>query len=270
MPPNWVPITNKTLSLIGLKNFFSQPDGFRSYLNVFILPDEFDRLLQIQNTRWYEANRLIGSGRTHICKLFLFYDIDVQIAAARVFPHNHALIHLSRRPNENYAAFLQVVDRIAGSDARPIGNQRSGWARFNVALPFDISMEQRIHDCRTFGIGQHFAANTDQSPRRNMKLEADTARPVVDHLDHLPFAGTHLFDHDADELFRAVDHKQFQRFVQFAVNRACQDFRLTHLKFIAFAPHHLDENGELQFAAAHHLKRVRPAGFFNANRNVRE
>ena len=65
-----------------------------------------------------------------------------------------------------------------------------------------------------------------------------------------------------------IDHQQLQRLVQFAVDRLGQDLRLAHRQLEAFAPHHLDQDGQLQFAAAHHLERVRSARFLHANRNV--
>ena len=49
---------------------------------------------------------------------------------------------------------------------------------------------------------------------------------------------------------------------------ARQDFRLADLQFVAFAPHHLDQNGELQFAAAHHLERIGAARFFDPDGDV--
>ena len=48
------------------------------------------------------------------------------------------------------------------------------------------------------------------------------------------------------------------------------DFGLTDGKFVAFATHHLDQNGQLQFAAPHHLERVRAVGIFDAKRDVRQ
>ena len=46
------------------------------------------------------------------------------------------------------------------------------------------------------------------------------------------------------------------------------DLRLADHEFVTFAPHHLDQNGKLQFAAAQHLERIGGAGVFDAQRNV--
>ena len=59
-----------------------------------------------------------------------------------------------------------------------------------------------------------------------------------------------------DESLRAVDHQQFHRLMHLAVDGARQDLRLAHHQLVAFAPHHLDQDGELQLAAPHHLERI--------------
>ena len=53
-----------------------------------------------------------------------------------------------------------------------------------------------------------------------------------------------------------------------AVYFAGEDLGLPHLQFITFASHHFDQDGKLQFAAAHHFERIRAAGLFHANRHV--
>ena len=159
--------------------------------------------------------------------------------------------------------------RVAGGLAGAVGDQRSGGPRGNVALPFDVAVEQRIHDGGALGVGQHFAAQADQAARGHQELQAHAAGAVIDHLLHLALAAAQLLDHHADELFRAIDHQQLQR-----LGQVCRRLRLVRISglptasSIAFAPHHLDQDGELQFAAAHHLERVRTAGFFHADGNV--
>ncbi len=60
----------------------------------------------------------------------------------------------------------------------------------------------------------------------------------------------------------------FQRLMQLTVDLFGQNLRLADLQFITFAAHHLDEDGELQFAAAHDFKRIGATGFFDANGDV--
>ena len=47
-----------------------------------------------------------------------------------------------------------------------------------------------------------------------------------------------------------------------------QDLRLADHQLVAFAPHHLDQDGQLQFAAAHHPERFRSARLLHSNRDI--
>jgi hypothetical protein len=55
--------------------------------------------------------------------------------------------------------------------------------------------------------------------------------------------------------------------MQLAVDGARQDLRLAHHQLIVFAPHHLDQDGQLQLAAPHHLERI-VAQFLHPDGNV--
>ena len=47
-----------------------------------------------------------------------------------------------------------------------------------------------------------------------------------------------------------------------------EDLGLAHHQLVALAPHHLDQDGQLQFAAAHHLERVGTARLLHPDRDV--
>ena len=63
-------------------------------------------------------------------------------------------------------------------------------------------------------------------------------------------------------------HQQFERLDAPPVLRAHHDLGLADHQFVAFAAHRLDQNRELQFAAAEDAKRVGGAGVFHAQRNI--
>src|ERR1035437_3917413 len=127
--------------------------------------------------------------------------------------------------------------------------------------------EERVHYGGAAGIGEDRAAQADQAAGGHMKFQAHTAGAVVDHLDHLALAGAELLDHHAQETLRAIDDQGFHRLAELVVDGARQDLGLADGQFVAFAPHHLDEDGELQFAAAHHLEGVMPQ-LLDADGNV--
>ena len=156
---------------------------------------------------------------------------------------------------------------MAGSLARTVGDQAARRAHRDLALPLDIAVEQRVHDGGAARIGQNFAAQPDQSARRHMKLQADPAGAVVDHLGHLALARAQLFNDHPEEVLGTIDDQKLQRLLHLAVDGPRKDFRLTDHQLEPLAAHHLDDNGELELAAAHHLERVR-AEFLDANGDV--
>ena len=77
------------------------------------------------------------------------------------------------------------------------------------------------------------------------------------HLDQLGLALRHLLHDDAGVLLVDVDHDLFDRLFQFAgLVAAQQNLRPRHRQLEAFAPHRLDQDAELQLAAAGDLHRV--------------
>src|SRR5205085_3906776 len=109
---------------------------------------------------------------------------------------------------------------------------------------------------------------TDETARRRVELKPHAPRAVIDHLRHLPFAPAQRFGHHTDELFWAINHHLLNRLVGHAVTHARDHFRLRDLSFITFAPHHLDQDRQLQFAAPRNFELIGRVGRFNADRDV--
>ena len=83
-----------------------------------------------------------------------------------------------------------------------------------------------------------------------------------------PLRGPRRLDDHADEVLRDVDGEVLDRLHELAVDDAGDDLRPADHQLVAFAAHHLDEDGELQFAAAQHLEAVRRAGLLDADGDV--
>jgi hypothetical protein len=90
----------------------------------------------------------------------------------------------------------------------------------------------------------------------------------VDHLRHLSFAHRQQLRDDTDEVFRDIDDQQLHGFVERAVDLAGDDGGLGHLQLIALAPHGLDDDRKLEFAAARDLEGVRLFGIDDAEADV--
>src|ERR1700736_2221947 len=91
---------------------------------------------------------------------------------------------------------------------------------------------------------------------------------MVDHLGHFAFAATKLFDNHTHKRFGAVDDEQLQRLMQRAVDGAGQDLGLSYRQLETLTAHHLNQNGELEFAAPHYLERVGATRFLYPDRYV--
>ena len=185
------------------------------------------------------------------------------------------------RLEENLAALLQVVDRVGGRRARAIGDQRAGGARRNRAVPRLPAREDVVHDAGALGVGHELRAEADQAARRNPELEphaAATARGapratrggIGDHFRHDALALADLRDHHALVILGHVDHQLLDRLDGLPAEGLRDDVGARHLQLEALAPHHLDQDRQLQLAAADDLHLLRRIGRLEPDRDVAE
>ncbi len=133
-----------------------------------------------------------------------------------------------------------------------------------------VAVEERIHDDGAAGVGEQIAAQADEAAGGHAEFKADAAVAVVVHLDHLAAARAEALDDGADEVLGDVDGEVLDGLHELAVDFPGDDFRAADHELKAFAAHHLDEDGELELAAAEDLKAVGAAGLFDANGDVGE
>src|SRR5580692_11007808 len=91
---------------------------------------------------------------------------------------------------------------------------------------------------------------------------------MIVHLGHFAFARPKALDDGADERFRNIDGEMLDRLHHFAVDGARDNLRTANHQLKSFTAHHLDQDGELQFATTQHFEAVGTAGVFNTNRNI--
>ena len=91
---------------------------------------------------------------------------------------------------------------------------------------------------------------------------------MIDHVHHLALAQAHHLGDGAHELLWCIDGDAFERLVQLAVYSLGDDLRLANGELESLAPHLLDEDGQLQFAAALHLPHVGAVGVGHLDRHV--
>ena len=131
-------------------------------------------------------------------------------------------------------------------------------------------MEQAVHDRRAAGVGQQLALIADQAAGRRVEHQPQAVAAGRAHLDHLGLALAHLLHDDAGILLVDVD-RRLPRSAPAA--RRCSSFgqhdaRARHRELEAFAAHGLDQDRELQFAAAGDFHRILVGGLDHAQRDV--
>src|SRR5579871_355018 len=173
------------LSLVGLENLLAQANRLRRDFDIFIVADEFNRLLKVQDARRHQSDGFIGGRSAHVRELLFLDDVHVEVFFARVLADNHSFVDFGAGGHEYFPALLQVEYGVSGHLAGPIGHQRTGGASRDIALPVDVAVEQGIHDGGAARIGEDFAAQPDQAARRDVELQPYAPRAMIDHFDHL-------------------------------------------------------------------------------------
>ncbi len=130
----------------------------------------------------------------------------------------------------------------------------------NASLPVVETVEERIHDGGPAGVGQDLAPDSDEPPGRHAELEAHSSRAVIHHVRENPLADAELLDHHALEGFRDVDQEDLEGLLLHSVDFFHDHFGVRERELVALAAHGLDEDRELELAAAENAEGVRGVG----------
>ena len=131
-------------------------------------------------------------------------------------------------------------------------------------------MEQPVHDGGAAGVGQKLALVADQAAGRRMEDEPQPSTAGRPHLDHLGLALGHLLHHDAGMLLVEIDDDLLDGLHHLASRAVELDQHpgTRHAELVTLAAHRLDQDAELQFAAARHFHGVLLVGLGDAQRHV--
>ena len=143
-------------------------------------------------------------------------------------------------------------------------------AGLDVALVRRVTVEELVHDAVAVGVGHELGPVADEAAGRDGELEVGGAAVMGDHVPEFRFPGAEFLDDRADIFARHLDGEEFHRLEELAVLVALvDDLRAGDREFVAFAPHGLDEDGQVEFAAAGDLERIGGLGLFDAHGDVR-
>ena len=187
---------------------------------------------------------------------------------AGVLAHDHALVDLLAGADEHRPALLQVHQRELGGGAAAVGDERAGRAGAELADPRLPALEDVVDEAGAARLGEELGAEADQAAGGHEVVDPHPAGAVVDHVLHPALAEREQLRDDADVLLGHVDRHALDRLVDLAVDLAREHLRLADGELEALAAHHLDEDRELQLAAALDLPDVGPLGVADAQRDV--
>ena len=202
--------------------------------------------------------------------MLLLADVDDDVLGARVFADDLSFIHLDAGADEQSAAILCVEQAIGARLAGFVGDKASGLALEDFALKRLIARENVVHDAVAARVGHQLGTIAHQAARRDHELQARAGVADRGHIDHFGLALPELFHDGADVFLRYVDGQFLHRLADAALLVAPEnDLRAGHRKLIALPAHLLDQNGEVQLAAARDAERIGGIGLLDAHGHVR-
>jgi len=92
-----------------------------------------------------------------VCLFFLRY-VDVHVLLARILSHDHAFVDINRRPDEQFAAFLDVPQRKCGGWSAAVRHQRTGWTAAPSLRRIPPAFENRMNQRRAARVREQLAA----------------------------------------------------------------------------------------------------------------
>ncbi len=149
-----------------------------------------------------------------------------------------------------------------------VGDERAGRSRAQLTEPRLEALEDVVEDPGAARLGQELGAEADQAARRHDDVHAHPAGAVVDERLRAALAEREELRDDAEVLLGRVDRDALDGLVQDAVDLARDDLRLADGELEALAAHLLDQDRELELAAALHLPGVGRLGREDAERDV--
>jgi hypothetical protein len=126
----------------------------------------------------------------------------------------------------------------------------------DLAGPRPVALADLVHQRRAARVREELAAVADQAPDGHDELHPDAAVRVGRHLLQAALAAGQARLDLADEVGRDVDRDPLVGLLGLAVHVAQDHLGAAGLELEAFAAHLLDQDGQLELAAAADLERV--------------
>ena len=184
----------------GVEVFFTQSDTAGRDLGQFVIIEVTEYLFQAHFSWRCDADSFIGTGSTHIGKLFLFANVDHQVVVFAVFTDNHAGINFLCGIHEQGPSILQVEQGKGGRGSIFESDQNPVITPGQSATMWNVVMETVVQDPGSPGERQQLRAKSEQTPGGDDKLEAYRVGSGMKHIFHYTLALSHRLHHRPAEI----------------------------------------------------------------------
>ena len=182
---------------------------------------------------------------------------------------DHAFVDFHATRNDEVATLFEAPECVIGRNTGSVRDKHTVTTARDIAFVWHVTMEQAGQNTRTTRIGQELALIADHAACRDQELEANLATRGWAHVGHVTFTQGEFLDHDARERLIHVCLYFFNRLFCVAVLvLAEQNARTGNRQLVAFTAHGLDQNAQLQLAAAADFECVTRFGVLHGDRHV--
>ena len=194
-------------------------------------------------------------------------DVDRDVLARRGVADDLTGVDLLACVDDQGAALLGVEQAVGDGVAGIKADEGAGGAGLDVAAPFLVAVEDRVHDALAVGVGQELAAIAEQAAAGHTELDAGAAVHHL-HVHQDGLAGAQS-GHDVALIgLGHVDDNALHRLHDLAVLLVGQNVRGADLQLVTFAAHGLNQDGQVHFATAHYAEGIVGGGIFHTQGNV--
>src|SRR5579862_1675379 len=253
----------------GVQYLFAEPEALRGGLDVFVRPDVFERTFQAHAGRRFQLDALPVPLAAHVGQVLGLAWVYSQVVGPGVFPDDHPQVNFFLRADEEAAPLLDVVQGVGCGDAGLHRDEDAVVAAGDLAPERRVLLEQMAHDAVPPREVDQVRFEPDEAPRRDDGLYQDAVGLVV-HVDDLRLARSQRLKDVAQVLVRHVDIESLERLQQVAALVPVEDdLGARDEEFIPFAPHLLDQDGDLHLAPGADLEVARRVGVGDGYGDIR-
>ena len=181
---------------------------------------------------------------------------------------HHAFVQGVAGLDEHAAAVIELAQRIGHRLAIVLADQHAVLAPFDLALVRLVAVEDVADQARAARHVEELVLEADQAARRDLVLEAHPAHAVGLHVDELGLALAERLHHGALVLVFDVGGHLLDRLEPGVAFVLEHDPRLGHRELVAFAAHVLEQDRQVQLAAARDFEHAVFVGVAHLQRDI--